>query len=60
MDAPPGAAQSAVFYPDLMPGMPPSALMLTAEAVTQWPPLIDIDAPTNFVAWNARISGQFK
>jgi hypothetical protein len=49
-----------VFFPDTMPGPPPSASMFNSEPATHWPPLIDIDTMAVFKEWNERISGQFK
>lgn len=51
---------ASVFYPDLMPGAPPPMSMFTAEPVTRWPPLLDVDEMTPFKEWNERINGQFK
>ena len=59
-EPPPPGEPSSVFYPDLMPGNPPSASLLVPEPVTQWP-LTDFDEmPPPFAEWNARVNGQFR
>ena len=46
----------SIYFPDLMPGTGVDGTMMRADSMSQWPVLMDVDAPSLFLPWQKRIS----
>jgi len=46
----------SIFFPDLMSGPGVDDMMMRADSMSQWPVLMDVDAPPQFIPWQQRVS----
>jgi hypothetical protein len=45
----------SIYFPDMMPGIGVDGTMMRADSMSQWPVLMDVDAPPQFLPWQQRV-----